>query len=224
MRKIKIKRLKKLRLLLILLIAIASIYLGAQYVYHYVEPQLQAVAKQKVSFAINNIVKEVLADMEYRQEDLIEVKHVGEQFVDVEYDSYELNQILYTALNTIDASLLAAQDGKEDPTTEAVFYKEGIVFEIPLGYLSHLFFLHDKGPTIPVRMKIINDVNGEIRIENEAYGVNSTLMKSVLEISVNAEVLTYLSTTPLQVTSELPLVVQIINGKVPEMTPYTITE
>ncbi len=205
MRKIKIKRLKKFRLLLILLIAIASIYLGAQYVYHYVEPQLQAVAKQKVSFAINNIVKEVLADMEYRQEDLIEVKHVGEQFVDVEYDSYELNQILYTALNTIDASLLAAQDGKEDPTTEAVFYKEGIVFEIPLGYLSHLFFLHDKGPTIPVRMKIINDV-------------------IVLEISVNAEVLTYLSTTPLQVISELPLVVQIINGKVPEMTPYTITE
>ena len=105
--------------------------------------------------------------------------------------------------------MLAAQDGKEDPTTEAVFYKEGIVFEIPLGYLSHLFFLHD---------------NGEIRIENEAYGVNSTLMKIVLEISVNAEVLTYLSTTPLQVTSELPLVVQIINGKVPEMTPYTITE
>ena len=92
--------------------------------HHTIEPQLQAIAKQHTGFAINNIVKEVLSDMEYKSDDLLRVeRNSANQITSVEYDSAKLNALLYSALNTIDESLLAAQDGKKDPTLKRSFMK-----------------------------------------------------------------------------------------------------
>lgn len=188
----------------------------------FTEPQLQAIAKQHVSFAINNIVKEVLADMEFNQEDIVKVNKDNDHITSIDYDSYKLNQILYAALNTIDESLLAAQDGKKDPTTKDVFYEDGVLYEIPAGYLTHLYFLYDKGPKIRIRMKMMNDVTGEIKTSTEPYGINSTMVKISLLVHVDAQVLTFLSTGELTSSCEIPLVLQIVNGKVPDVSPYSI--
>lgn len=185
------------------------------------EPQLLAIAKQHAGFAINNIVKEVFADMEYDSSSFLKVNQGSNgELLSVEYDSKELNDMLYSALNTIDASLLAAQDGKKDPTTKDVFYEDGILYKVPLGYLTRIFFLYDKGPEISVRMKMLNDVTGSIKTSSEPYGINNTLIKISIVIKVEAQVLTFLSTTSITNESEIPLVIQIVNGKVPNVSPY----
>lgn len=186
------------------------------------EPQLLAIAKQHTGFAINNIVKEVLADIEYDTDSLFHIeKSDNGEITSIQYDSYKLNQILYSSLNTIDESLLAAQDGKKDPTTKDVFYEDGVLYELPVGYLSHIFFLYNSGPKIKVRMKMLNDVTGEIKTESKPYGVNNTMIKISLVVKVNAQVLTFLSTTEMESVCEIPLVIQIVNGKVPSILPYS---
>ena len=78
----------------------------------YVEPRLQAIAKQNVIFAINNITQSVLADMEYDPDSLIQISNTPDGTISsVAYDSYRLNQILYTALHTIDESLDQEENG-----------------------------------------------------------------------------------------------------------------
>lgn len=189
---------------------------------HYIEPQLLAIAKQHTGFAINNIVKEVLANMEYDTDSLLHInKNADGEITSIEYDSYKLNQLLYSSLNTIDKSLLAAQDGKKDPTTKDVFYEDGVLYEIPIGYLSHIFFLYDKGPKLRVRMRMLNDVTGDIKTESKAYGINSTLIQISLVVKVNAQVITFLSTSEMESSCSIPIVVQVVNGKVPALTPYT---
>lgn len=186
------------------------------------EPQLLAIAKQHAGFAINNIVKEVFADMEYDSSSFLKMNQGSNgELISVEYDSKELNDMLYSALNTIDASLIAAQDGKKDPTTKDVFYEDGILYKVPLGYLTRIFFLYDKGPEISVRMKMLNDVTGSIKTSSEPYGINNTLIKISIVIKVEAQVLTFLSTTSITNESEIPLVIQIVNGKVPNVNPYS---
>ena len=201
MRKVKSRKYKKQKLILLLVAIVLGFGCVVRSFNTYMEPQLQAIAKQHTGFAINNIVKEVLAD--------------------IEYDSYKLNQLLYSALNTIDKSLLAAQDGKKDPTTKDVFYEDGVLYEVPAGYLSHIFFLYDKGPKIRVRMRMLNDVTGEIKTESKPYGINNTMIKISLVVKVNAQVITFLSTSELETKTEIPLVVQIVNGQVPDFTPYS---
>lgn len=185
------------------------------------EPQLLAIAKQHTGFAINNIVKEVLADMEYDANGLFYInKNKDGEITSIEYDSKKLNRLLYSSLNTIDKSLLAAQDGKKDPTTKDVFYEDGILYEIPIGYLSQIYFLYDKGPKIRVRMRMMNNVTGEIKTESKPYGINNTLIQISLVVHVDAQVITFLSTHEMKNSCELPLVVQVVNGKVPTISPY----
>ena len=149
MRKVKSRKYKKQKLILLLVAIVLGFGCVVRSFNTYMEPQLQAIAKQHTGFAINNIVKEVLADIEYDTDALFKINRTKNgDITSIEYDSYKLNQLLYSALNTIDKSLLAAQDGKKDPTTKDVFYEDGVLYEVPAGYLSHIFFLYDKGPKI----------------------------------------------------------------------------
>lgn len=221
MKKVKIKKFKKIRIAAICIVILLVCFYIVRSFNHYIEPQLLAIAKQHTGFAINNIVKEVLADLEYDAGSLFHInKNTDGEITSIEYDSKKLNRLLYSSLNTIDKSLLAAQDGKKDPTTKDVFYEDGVLYEIPIGYLSQLFFLYDKGPKMQVRMRMLNDVTGEIKTESKPYGINNTLIQISLVVHVDAQVITFLSTSEMKNTCELPLVVQVVNGKVPTITPY----
>lgn len=186
------------------------------------EPQLQAVAKQHAGFAINTIVQKVIANIEYDANSLYSIEKDSQgNIVQVQFNSYEMNQLLYKMLETIDASLLAAQDGEKDPTTDQVFYEDGVLYEVPIGYFTNLFFLYSKGPKLKVKIRMMNDVTGELKTSVEEYGINSSLVKISLSLKFDAEVLTLFSSSSLQDENEIPLVIQVISGNVPSYVPYT---
>lgn len=222
MRVLKKKRFKKMKIVIIISMIFVSIEGCMKYVNKKIEPQLKAVAKQHAGFAINNIVKQVIGNLEYDASRLYHIeKDKNGNIVQIQFDSYQLNQLLFKALETVDASLLAAQDGKKDPTTQQVFYEEGVLYEVPLGYFSNMFFLYSKGPKLKIKIKMMNDVTGEIKTSVESYGINSSLLKITLLLKIDAEVLTLLSSSSLQDENEVPLVVQVISGNVPSYTPYS---
>ena len=195
---------------------------GLSRINHYLEPRLRAEAKTQVNIAINNLVTKVLANIDYNRDDLVRITsdHDG-NVSQVEYDTLKLNQILYASLDTIDDSLQAAQEGKKDPITDRVFFHEGIVYELPLGYLTHISMLSDVGPTLPIRMKILNHVDGEIKTISEPYGMNNTLLKIVLQVRIEAQAITVLNVNDISVVSEIPLVIQLVNGDIPNFAPFT---
>lgn len=187
----------------------------------YMEPRLQAIAKQNVIFAINNITQAVLKDMEYDPNTLISVDKNPEGTISsIQYDSYTLNQILYTALNTIEESLNESDDGLVHPDGEEIFFKNGAVYECPIGYLTKIPFLSNVGPRIPIRLKMLNDVTGEIKVDSQPYGMNNTLVKVVMKVSVKTQVITVLTTSEMESQTEIPIILQVVNGKVPEVAPY----
>lgn len=187
----------------------------------YMEPRLQAIAKQNVIFAINNITQAVLSDLEYDPNTLIQVdKNKDGAILSIQYDSYTLNQILYTALNTIEKNLEESDDGKLYPDGEEIFFKNGAVYECPIGYLTKIPFLSNVGPRIPIRLKMLNDVTGEIKVDSQPYGINNTLIKAYMKISVKTEVITVISTSEMETQTEIPIILQVVHGKVPEVLPY----
>ena len=98
MKKIKKIKAKKTKLVLLIMVIVLTIWYLVHSFNAFVEPQLQAIAKQHTGFAINNIVKEVLADMEYESAELLKVeRNEAQEVTSIEYDSKRLNQILYSA-------------------------------------------------------------------------------------------------------------------------------
>ena len=209
------------RLLLIvgLLVLLTSLWIHS--LNTYMEPRLQAIAKQNVIFAINHITQGVLKDIDYDPNTLITIdKQPDGTISSIQYDSYTLNQILYTALETIEASLDESEDGQLHPDGEEIFFKNGAIYECPLGYLTKIPFLSNVGPRIPIRLKMLNDITGEIKVDSQPYGVNNTLLKVVIDLSVKTQVITVLTTSEMETSTEIPIILQVVNGKVPQVMPY----
>lgn len=185
------------------------------------EPRLQAIAKQNVIFAINKVSQSVLADLQYDPNSLIIIdKNDNDTISSIQYDSYKLNQVLYSTLNTIDRSIDEDEVEQRHPDGEEVFFKDGVVYECPIGYLTKIPFLSNVGPKIPIRIKLLNDVSGEIKVETQPYGINNTMIKAYIKVVVKTQVITVLSTSEMETTTEIPIILQVVNGQVPQVNPY----
>ena len=183
----------------------------------WIEPQLQVVARQQSSIALNNITTRIIASMTYDSRSLVRIERDEQGYITtLDVDTNALNELLYEMLQTVDASLEAAQEGKNDPTLDQTLYETGVLYQLPLGYLTHLPFLSSVGPKIDIRFRMMNDVRGYFRLNCEPYGLNNTLLRLDLVIELKAEVLTVLSISEYAHTIELPIVMEIIHGQVPQ--------
>lgn len=212
-KKRKIKRRFLLAGILSALLALA----GVRAFNSWIEPQLQVVARQQSSIALNNIVTRIISSMSYDSASLIHIERDAQGYITTfQVDTAALNQLLYEMLVTVDASLEAAQEGKADPTLDQTLYENGVIYQLPLGYLTHLPFLSSMGPKLDLRFRMMNDVSGYFQLNCEPYGLNNTLVELNLVIELKAEVLTVLSITEYAHTIELPIVMEIIHGQVPQ--------
>ncbi len=184
------------------------------------EPVMIAVAKQEVQSSLNKLIHNCISVLDFNPDDLIRVKTNDEgEIISVNYDSMKLNQLLYKAVESINESLLLAQKGEVDPITNQVYFDNGVVDEVPLGYFTEMVGLSDMGPKIKIRVKVINRVNGVYEITNEAYGINNTLLKIMIRVNVKADVFAGISQDEIIMQEEIPVIIQLFNGNVPQFLP-----
>lgn len=184
------------------------------------EPVMIAVAKQEVQSSLNKLIHNCISVLDFNPDDLIRVKTNDEgEIISVNYDSMKLNQLLYKAVESINESLLLAQKGEVDPITNQVYFDNGVVDEVPLGYFTEMVGLSDMGPKIKIRVKVINRVNGVYEITNEVYGINNTLLKIMIRVNVKADVFAGISQDEIIMQEEIPVIIQLINGNVPQFLP-----
>ena len=65
-----------------------------------------------------------------------------------------------------------------------VFFEDGIVYEVPIGYLTGIAFLQNVGYRIQIDLPLFHYVNGSLDIESEAYGINSSLISVYLNLII----------------------------------------
>ena len=199
------------------LVLLIAVFAAGAWLNEWVEPQLQVIARQQTGIALNNIVQKVISTLDYDVEELVHLQR-GEdgQILTLDYDTYALNQILGETLDKIDASLEAAQSGSRDPNLDEVLYEHGVIYHVALGSLTRFPFLSGIGPQVPFRFRMLNDVSGSFSYSAEPYGVNSTMITISLQIELKVSTLTILSITEISETMALPLVMEIVQGQIPE--------
>ncbi len=197
---------------------------GVSYLFYEVtrrmEPIMIAVAKQEVQSSLNKLIHNCISVLDFDPDELLtlQLNEQGE-VIAVSYDSMRLNQLLYTAVESINESLLLAQKGEVDPITGQVYFDNGIVDAVPLGYFTELAALSNLGPKVKIRVRVINRVSGVYEITNEAYGINNTLFKIAIKVKVKADVFAGISQEEIVMEEDIPIVLQMINGEVPQFIP-----
>ncbi len=135
-----------------------------------------------------------------------------------------VNSVLNATTNTVLLELKAIEQGSSDMLDvyegiSANYNKEklsrGIVFEIPLGAVTGNAFLSNLGPRIPVKLNLIGSVLSNLNTKISQYGINNALIEVSVKIDITEKVNLPLSSRNVTVTSNIPIAMKIIQGKIP---------
>lgn len=94
--------------------------------------------------------------------------------------------------------------------------KRGIIYEIPLGSVFNNLFVSNLGVSVPVKYKLIGEVSGQIVSTVKEYGINNSLIEIGVEIIYRSKISVPMISGEEENTITIPLVMKIIQGKVPD--------
>lgn len=185
------------------------------------KPQLMALAVQKTNDVISMLTQKVLSTLNYDASELIIYRYNDEnKLIAIEYDTKKLNEILNNALDVVDNSLEAAEKGEVDPILREVLLDDGIIYEVPIGYLTGIALLENYGYRFEVTMRLLHYINGTLEVKSEPYGINNSLISVNLHLNIQAEAITAIANQEISFTEVVPLVVQVVQGDIPSYTGY----
>lgn len=178
-----------------------------------IKPQLLAIATQKTNYSLTYLTQRVIEQMDYDVNDLMLYEYDdNNEISSIQYDTNALNNILNDSLNCIQTNLTQAYKGESIDVLNEVFYEEGIIHEVALGYFTPLTFLQNVGYHFKISLELSSYVNGKLRIVSEPYGLNSTLLTVYLDISMNGMILTSIYHEQIQYETSLPIIIQVVQG------------
>lgn len=93
-------------------------------------------------------------------------------------------------------------------------------FGIPLGTLTGWLIFSGKGPTVQVELLSVGDVTTQLRHDFEEAGINQTLHRVILDVSVTVWLLIPGETIPASVDSQTCVAETVIVGQVPDTYLY----
>jgi sporulation protein YunB len=177
---------------------------------------------------INRISKMLIRDI--LNEEFISKLDLDNLFV-VEKNAFneiELMDFDITKLNTIlgivsDEVVTRFKDFNNGDSFESYYssnlikrYDNGIMLSVPIGIIFSNPLITNMGPRVPIKLKFSGQVEANIVTSVKQYGINSVLLGMDIEIMVREKVSFPLKSDYVDVSLSLPLVIELISGKVPE--------
>lgn len=90
------------------------------------------------------------------------------------------------------------------------------VVNIPLFSIFKNSIISNFGPNIPVKIKLLGNVNSDIDFKVKEYGINSTLVIIKNRVTITERIVLPFVFKDIVVEGDYPISYKIINGKIPE--------
>ena len=180
-------------------------------------PQVKQMAVIEASNAASMVIRKAVSTIDIQPSECMELTRdeTGE-IIEINYNTTRMNQIMSECLHVAQSSLDAASNGQMDPNTHLIYYDGGVIYSVHAGYFTGIALFSQFGPKIDVHMKIVSACSGEIQVKSTPYGINCTLLEIDLLITTQMLVVTPFLMTQTPVECRIPLVIQIVQGKIPD--------
>ena len=159
---------KIIKIIFITILLILPINLILNYINKKISPKLTNYAEleiRKISNLIitKSITKEALEKLNINDIFIIN-RNNNNEILTVDLDTVKINNLIREATINIEENLKQWELGNINEYNE---HKNGVVLEIPLGQIYNNFLLNSRGPKIPVKLKIIGDMEMETKTKVE---------------------------------------------------------
>ena len=213
----------KNKILVIILIIVILTIIFINYLNKKIMPKVMAYAiintEKLGTFIINDAVSKNVLDNLNTTNLFIISKNNNDEVISIDFNTIIVNKILTTATNQIEKNLTYLEKDKLDSImslNNIELSKNGIFFLIPSGVAINPNYLANLGPKIPVKIEFSGSVVSNISTNVINYGINNALFEVYLNISVTLKVIMPFISKDIIVKTKVPLIMKMINGKVPE--------
>ena len=93
--------------------------------------------------------------------------------------------------------------------------KRGYLCEISFNSLLNSSIFANVGPTIPIKLTYIGNINVNIELKTKEYGINNVIVEVIAVIDVVNQVSMPITTKKYNMVIKEPIAVDIVRGKVP---------
>jgi len=233
MKKIKLRKRKKFDKINTVIVVIILMFLSIMIVLGYLNSKLSPLlldfaeleTAKLANLIINRAVTKQIANGIDIDKLFSTIQNKDGEIQTIDFNPTIVNKVLNMTTNAVHTSLKAVEQGNIDmievPDDIIVEYdkgklKKGIVFEIPLGTVSGNAFLSNLGPKIPVKLNLIGSVASNINTKISQYGINNALIEVYVKIEVTEKINLPLASKNVTVSSDIPIAMKIVQGKIPE--------
>lgn len=169
-----------------------------------IRPQLVALSEAQISNRLIQIadqaVTQAIVDQKLSYPDMVTLRSSGELFTLVT-DTASLNSLRTAVLDAIIAQIGTIDN---DP------------MGVPLGALTGIDLLSALGPRLPVQVISVSTAEGQYRNDFTSAGINQTLHRIMLDVTLNARLLLPGGVVEVLVSTPVCISETVIIGQVPQ--------
>ena len=231
MKKIKLKKRKKPYILFIYIIIVIIItsLIVFNYLIKKISTPLFKYAEIETKKFSNKIINDAIAHnvaKNIKSEEILIVKY-GEdgEIKTIDFNTNKINEYLSKTTNTIQKNMNNIEKGNiyeiDDIKDLLKNYKKenlkkGIIFYVSTGQFFNNPLLSNIGPKIPVKISLTGDIISYISTEVEDYGINNSLLKVYINITVNEDIILPFKDQNIKMNAKIPIAIKMISGKIPQ--------
>jgi len=231
-KRIHLKRKRKLKKLNILAITIISVFaiviIFLNFINKRFTPILLETAELEIgkfsTIVINKAIAQVLEDKINTEELFDTIINQDGEIQTIDFNPIIVNQVLNVATSVVQNNLKLLEEGDLDtigiydmdlPEDRIEDLKKGIITKIPMGVITNNSLLSNLGPSIPIRLHYIGDVNSNITTKITQYGINNALVEIGVKLQMTAQIILPFITDKMTLECDIPLAIKMIQGSVP---------
>lgn len=175
-----------------------------------INPLTKELAQAKISDAASNVINRAVNQQiqqgDIRYEDMVELQRDNSGAITaLTTNMQEMNRLKTQLLELLDDDIYSIEDDE---------------ISIPMGNLTGIQLLSGRGPSIPVKIVAVSSSDATFRGEFADAGINQTIHRIMMEVSLDLIVLLPSGTVTDRVSSQVCVAETVLLGPVPETYAY----
>jgi sporulation protein YunB len=228
-KKVNLSKIIKSRIIILIILLFAlSFFLLFKFINKKASPILINYAEEEIkklsNIVVNKAISEQLVENAEIDDLFIVSKGTGNEIKTIDFNSVKVNKFLSSTTNTVQLYLKQIEEGNIDllelPDDFVVNYdkkklKEGIIYELPMGVVFGNSFLANVGPKIPIKYRLLGNINSNIVTSVTNYGINNALIEVSLNIRITQLALMPFVSKKIETKNKVPIAIKMIEGNIP---------
>lgn len=208
----KLRKRKKNKLLVIFLLILINTIVIINYVGSKITPQAEEIIKANVNKSINSYVFYIFSRDTLSNEKLMDIVDLNmnsnQEVISIDYQFNKVYKYLGESVFNF---------FKGEPNINIEYYDlEKEIFLLPIGMMNkNNMLINGMGFKIPIKVKILTDVNLGFKTKVSDYGLNNVLVELYIVVNVKNEMIASGSLKQFGETYEIVLASKVVMGKVP---------